>query len=74
MKRSELTNKQKLSVTCPVCAAAMGENCKMYSGRGQRNEPHAERKYQAVQVIDRSYDQHKSSPVAVDRLSAFSAP
>ena len=52
MKRSKLTNKQKLSVPCPTCAAAIGEQCKMYSGLGRRNEPHAERKYQAVQAIE----------------------
>ena len=46
MKRSELTNKQKLFVPCPICAAAIGEHCQMYSGLGRRNEPHAERKYQ----------------------------
>src|ERR1700688_4845814 len=45
MKRSELTNKQKLSVPCPVCAAAVGQRCKMYSGFGRRKEPHPQRKY-----------------------------
>jgi len=52
MKRSELTNKQKLFVPCPICAAAIGERCKMYSGVGRRKEPHAERKYQAIQAIE----------------------
>jgi predicted transporter len=52
MKRSELTNKQKLLVPCPICGAAIGVNCKMYSGLGRRNEPHAERKYQAVQAVE----------------------
>jgi hypothetical protein len=52
MKRSELTNKQKLSVPCPVWPAAIGEHCKMYFGLGRRNEPHAERKYQAVQAVE----------------------
>jgi predicted transporter len=52
MKRSELTNKQKLFVPCPICAAAIGEHCQMYSGLGRRNEPHAERKYQAVQAAE----------------------
>jgi hypothetical protein len=55
MKRSKLTNKQKLLVPCPICAAAIGEPCKMYSGLGRRNEPHAERKYQAVQVIEQGH-------------------
>jgi hypothetical protein len=52
MKRSDLTNKQKLFVPCPICAAAIGERCKMYSGVGRRKEPHAERKYQAIQAIE----------------------
>jgi hypothetical protein len=52
MKRSELTNKQKLFVPCPICAAAIGEHCKMYSGLGRRNEPHAEREYQAIQAME----------------------
>lgn len=55
MKKSELTNKQKLSVPCPVCVAGVGEHCKMYSGLGRRNEPHPERKYFAMQTIERDY-------------------
>jgi hypothetical protein len=55
MKRSELTTKQKLSVPCPTCTAVIGERCKMYSGVGRRKEPHAERKYQAVQAIEQDY-------------------
>jgi hypothetical protein len=58
MKRSELTTKQKLSVPCPTCAAAIGERCKMYSGLGRRKEPHAERKYQATQAIEHGYSAH----------------
>jgi len=27
----------------------------MYSGLGRRNEPHAERKYQAIQAIEQNY-------------------
>jgi hypothetical protein len=52
MKRSELTNRQKLLVPCPICGAAIGAHCKMYSGLGRRKEPHAERKYQAIQHIE----------------------
>jgi hypothetical protein len=52
MKRSELTNKQKLLVPCPICTAAIGVPCKMYSGFGRRNEPHSERKYSAIQAIE----------------------
>jgi hypothetical protein len=52
MKRSELTNKQKLSVPCPICAAAIGERCRMYSGLSWRKEPHSERKYWAIQAME----------------------
>jgi len=52
MKKSDLTAKQKLFVPCPVCAAAVGEHCRMYSGLGVRNEAHSERKYFAMQAIE----------------------
>jgi hypothetical protein len=52
MKRSELTDKQKLLVPCPMCGAAIGKPCQLYSGLGRRKEPHAERKYQAAQAIE----------------------
>jgi hypothetical protein len=65
MKRSELTNKQKLFVPCPICAAAIGEHCKMYSGLGRRNEPHAERKYQAIQAIEQDYGSRGRPSVVV---------
>ena len=52
MKRSELTNQQKLLVPCPICRAPIGVRCQMYSGLEVRKEPHAERKYQAIQAIE----------------------
>jgi hypothetical protein len=52
MKKSDLTAKQKLFVPCPVCAAGAGEQCKMYSGFGRRNEAHSERKYFAMQATE----------------------
>jgi hypothetical protein len=52
VKKSDLTAKQKLFVSCPVCAAGTGEHCKMYSRFGPRKEPHAERKYFAMQTIE----------------------
>ena len=52
MKKSDLTAKQKLFVPCPVCAAVVGEHCRMYSGFGVRNEAHSERKYFAMQAIE----------------------
>jgi hypothetical protein len=55
MKRSELTNKQKLLVPCPICGAAIGVHCQMYSGFGRRNEAHSERKYYAIQAIEHGY-------------------
>jgi hypothetical protein len=54
MKRSELSNQQKLLVPCPICRAPIGVRCQMYSGLGRRNESHAERKYQAVQAIEQN--------------------
>jgi hypothetical protein len=55
MKRSELTNKQKLLVPCPICGAAIGVHCQMYSGFGRGNESHSERKYYAIQAIGHGY-------------------
>jgi len=52
MRKSDLTAEQKLLVACPVCAAGVGEHCKMYSGLGARNEAHSERKYFAMQAIE----------------------
>jgi hypothetical protein len=40
--RSELTNLQKLLVPRPICAAAIGVHCQMYSGFGRRNEAYRE--------------------------------
>ena len=59
MKRSELAKQQKLIVPCPICGAAIGESCKMYSGLGRRNEPHSERKYQAIQEIEHDYGRYE---------------
>src|ERR1700716_1554729 len=72
MKRSELTNKQKLSVPCPTCAAAIGQQCKMYCGLGRRKEPHGERKYQAVQAIEQPDDQHKN-PLLLSSSNHFTS-
>lgn len=58
MKRSELTMKQKLSVACPICAAAVGERCQMYPGLGPRNEPHTERKFYAIEAIEHNRGQY----------------
>jgi hypothetical protein len=55
MKRSELTNQQKLLVPCPICGAAIGVHCQMYSGFGRRNEAHPERKYYATEAIEHGY-------------------
>jgi predicted transporter len=59
MKRSELTNQQKLLVPCPICAAAIGVHCQMYSGFGRRNEAHSERKYYAIQAIEHGYGRYE---------------
>jgi hypothetical protein len=68
MKRSELTNKQKLFVPCPICAAAIGEHCRMYSGLRRRNEPHAERKCQAVQAIEEDYGSRGRQPAVASAV------
>jgi hypothetical protein len=59
MKRSELTNQQKLLVPCPICAAAIGVHCQMYSGFGRRNEAHSERKYYAIEAIEHGYARYE---------------
>jgi hypothetical protein len=59
MKRSELTNQQKLLVPCPICGAAIGVHCQMYSGFGRRNEAHPERKYYAIQAIEQGYGRYE---------------
>jgi hypothetical protein len=45
MKRSELTNPQKVLVLCSICGAAIGVHCEMYSGFGRRNVAHSSGKY-----------------------------
>jgi hypothetical protein len=52
MKKSDLTSEQKLFVPCPVCAAGAGEQCKMYSGFGPRNEAHPERKFFVMEALE----------------------
>ena len=59
MKRSELTNQQKLLVPCPICGAAIGVHCQMYSGFGRRNDAHSERKYYAMQAIEHDYGRYE---------------
>jgi hypothetical protein len=51
MKTIALTLKQILSVPCPACRAAIGMHCKLYSGFGERNEPHVRREDAAVEMI-----------------------
>ena len=71
MKRSELTNQQKLLVPCPICAAAIGVHCQMYSGFGRRNEAHSERKYYAIQAIDQGYGQYELLRMFIRVESAY---
>ena len=52
MKRSELSPKQILSVPCPVCGAAAGERCVLNSGL-PRFESHADRKFAAIEFIEK---------------------
>ena len=65
MKRSQLTNQQKLLVPCPICAAAIGVHGQMYSGFGQRNEARSERKYYAIQAIEHGYGRDELLPTFI---------
>lgn len=52
MKKKDLTPEQVCSVPCPTCGAAAGEGCELHSGTA-RNEPHVERKFAAIEAIER---------------------
>jgi hypothetical protein len=52
MKKSELTAEQVSSVSCPTCGAAAGEGCVLHSG-GPRSEAHADRKFAAIEAIEK---------------------
>jgi hypothetical protein len=63
-KFDEEKRTNKLFVPRPICAAAPGEHCKMYSGFGRRNEPHAERQYQGIQAVEQDYFRSDSAFIA----------
>lgn len=52
MKKKELTPKQIAYVSCPTCGAAIGERCVLNSG-GLRFEPHVDRKFAAIEAIEK---------------------
>jgi DNA-binding NarL/FixJ family response regulator len=60
MKRSELTNQQKLLVPCPICGAAIGAcivRCiQVLVGA---KEAHWEREYYAIQAIEHGYGRYE---------------
>jgi hypothetical protein len=43
--------KQMYSVPCPLCGAAVGMQCELYSG-GRRNSPHVDRKLYTLEAIE----------------------
>ncbi len=49
VKKSELTPQQLSSVPCPTCGVSAG---KRYSG-APRSEPHVDRKFAAIEAIER---------------------
>jgi len=51
MKKSELTLKQMLSVSCPTCGVAVGKACVLHSSR-LRNDPHLDRKLCAIEALE----------------------
>jgi hypothetical protein len=52
MEKKQLKPKQVSSVLCPLCGAAVGKPCRIYSGQ-KRNEPHVERKLSAIQAVEK---------------------
>jgi len=52
----DLKPKQLFSVSCPTCGADVGQPCELISG-AQRNEPHADRKYEAAEVVENTMNQ-----------------
>ncbi len=52
MKKRELTAKQIASVSCPTCGADIGDSCELNSG-APRSEPHVDRKFAAIEAIEK---------------------
>lgn len=52
VKKSDLKPEQVSSVPCPTCGVAAGEGCVLQSG-ALRSQPHVERKYSAVEAIEK---------------------
>jgi len=52
MKSRNLTAKQLSSIPCPTCGVAAGYSCLLHSG-APRSAPHVDRKYSAMDVIER---------------------
>jgi hypothetical protein len=63
MRKRDLTPKQLSAVPCPTCGAAVGEHCELNSG-APRSEPHVDRKFAAIEAVER-----KSSRVLISRVT-----
>src|ERR1700688_2645597 len=51
MRMNDLTAKQLVSVPCPRCGVATGEQCLLHSGF-PRSDPHVDRKLSAAEMIE----------------------
>ena len=69
MKKKDLNLKQSISVPCPVCKAPAGEKCQLSAG-GLRFESHADRKFTAMEAIERKNSIGPVSPYPFDPLLA----
>jgi hypothetical protein len=56
MKFTELTIKQVLSIACPTCGVAAGQQCIRHSGGEPRVEPHIARKISADQAMKKKFN------------------
>jgi len=52
MKKKDLTRQQLSSVPCPTCGVPAGKPCVLNTGV-PRSEPHVDRKFAAIDAIDK---------------------
>jgi hypothetical protein len=53
MKKKDLTPRQLSSVPCPTCGVPARKRCVLHSG-GLRSAPHVDRKFLAIEVIEKN--------------------
>jgi len=56
-----MTIKVFLSIPCPTCGVAIGQNCLRHSG-GLRAEPHLDRKLVAAEALETKNIRHGTIP------------